>query len=170
MDHVIEFTPWANYCWAKGSSIYCTIGPNLNIITDNYITQVVNFFVCYSSIDQAMVDVSKIFFTDFEKTTQCLLDGRQTGTVKIDPTVEIAQGVFIGEDVEIGSNCKILPGSVIMPKTVIGERVTIFPRVTIYPKTKIGNDVLIYSGSVSGSDGFGYAQLSDEHKKNLTFG
>ena len=37
--------------------------------------------------------------------------------------------------------------------------------MTIYPNTEIGKGVIIHSGSVIGSDGFGYNQINGEHYK-----
>ena len=46
----------------------------------------------------------------------------------------------------IDNNCKI------------GKNVKIHDNVSIYPNTKIGDDTEIHSGSVIGSDGFGFAK------------
>jgi UDP-3-O-[3-hydroxymyristoyl] glucosamine N-acyltransferase len=45
---------------------------------------------------------------------------------------------------------------VILENVEIGDNVLIFPTVTIRENSKIGNNVIIHSGSVIGSDGFGY--------------
>ena len=129
-----------------------------------------SYILSEKSIDQAMVDLSHLFFLEFEKNTQCLLDGRQVGNTKIDPTVEIAQGVFIGENVEVDSGSILMPGSVIMPGCKLGKNVKVYPRVTIYPGTCIGNDVIIHSGTIVGCDGFGYNQINGEHKKVFHLG
>tara|TARA_B100000925_G_scaffold285772_1_gene262523 strand:- start:6861 stop:7874 length:1014 start_codon:yes stop_codon:yes gene_type:complete len=129
-----------------------------------------SYLVSEKSIDQVMVDISKMFYELFEENTQCLLDGRQIGNTKIDPSAQIAQGVFIGENVEVGADSVIMPGTVIMPGSIIGKHVKVFPRVTIYPKTIIRDEVTIHSGSIIGSDGFGYNQLDGEHKKVFHLG
>jgi UDP-3-O-[3-hydroxymyristoyl] glucosamine N-acyltransferase len=41
---------------------------------------------------------------------------------------------------------------------VIGDDCTIYPNVTIYPGSKLGNRVIVHSGAVLGSDGFGYVR------------
>lgn len=125
----------------------------------------IDHLVCEINFDQAIGDLSKYFFALFESETQCLLDGRQVGNTKIDPTVEIAQGVFIGENVEIAEGSVIMPGCVIMPGTKISSNVKIYPNVTMYPKTEVGERVVIHSGTVIGSDGFGYNQVNGEHQK-----
>ena len=125
----------------------------------------IDHLICEINFDQAIVDLSKYFHRHFERQTQCLLDGRQVGNTKIDPSVEIAQNVFIGESVEISEGCMIMPGCVIMPNVKIDSNVKIYPNVTIYPTTEIGKGVIIHSGSVIGSDGFGYNQINGEHQK-----
>ena len=42
--------------------------------------------------------------------------------------------------------------------TSIGDDSVCFPNVSIYPGTRIGKRVRIHSGTVIGSDGFGYAR------------
>ena len=59
---------------------------------------------------------------------------------------EIGENFISGENVSIGHNCEI------------GKNVKIHDNVSIYPNTKIGDDVEIHSGSVIGSDGFGFAK------------
>jgi UDP-3-O-[3-hydroxymyristoyl] glucosamine N-acyltransferase len=47
----------------------------------------------------------------------------------------------------------------------LGEATRIFPQVTIYPRTQIGQRVRIHSGTVVGSDGFGYVFDEGRHVK-----
>ncbi len=69
--------------------------------------------------------------------------------------------VFIGENVKIGPRAVIYPGVVILRDSSIGSDGIIYPNVSIYPNTKIGDRVIIGSGSVVGSDGFGYIKGDD---------
>jgi UDP-3-O-[3-hydroxymyristoyl] glucosamine N-acyltransferase len=48
---------------------------------------------------------------------------------------------------------------------VLGEEVRLFPNVTLYPSSELGNRVRIHSGTVVGSDGFGYVQDAGVHRK-----
>ncbi len=80
----------------------------------------------------------------------------------IDPSADIAEDVQIGQNVVIGKNVKIGRGSVISHNVVIledseiGEDCIIYPNVSIREKSKIGNRVILHSGTVIGSDGFGF--------------
>src|SRR5262249_39052989 len=47
----------------------------------------------------------------------------------------------------------------------LGDDVNLFPNVTVYARSEIGNRVRIHSGSVIGSDGFGYVLDSGKHRK-----
>ncbi len=77
----------------------------------------------------------------------------------------IEAGAIIGDSVVIGSNVHIWPHVFIGSGTQIGSHSTIKPNVTIMERTQIGSDVLIHSGSVIGSDGFGFTQSSEGHEK-----
>jgi UDP-3-O-[3-hydroxymyristoyl] glucosamine N-acyltransferase len=48
---------------------------------------------------------------------------------------------------------------------VLGEDVNLFPNVTVYARTEIGDRVRIHSGTVIGSDGFGYVLDNGVHRK-----
>ena len=64
---------------------------------------------------------------------------------------------YIGENVTIGDNVKIYPNCYIGDNTVIGDNCILFAGVKVYSETQIGNHCKIHSGSIIGSDGFGYA-------------
>ncbi len=80
----------------------------------------------------------------------------------------VAEDAKIGDAVYIGPCCVIEPGvivgegSVIVANTyighstAIGEGCKIYSNVTIREYTKIGDRTIIHSGTVIGSDGFGY--------------
>lgn len=64
---------------------------------------------------------------------------------------------YIGKHVKIGKNVQIYPNVVIGDNVQIGDNCTIFANVSIYADCQLGNQVIIHSGTVIGSDGFGYA-------------
>jgi UDP-3-O-[3-hydroxymyristoyl] glucosamine N-acyltransferase len=109
--------------------------------------------------------LSKPFYERKMKGINTQVDGRQMGTVEIDPTAYIAQNVFIGENVKIGPKVEIMPGAVIHSHSEIGENTKIHSNVTIYQFSKIGKDCRIHSGTVIGSDGFGYTFHQGRHVK-----
>lgn len=68
---------------------------------------------------------------------------------------------YIGKNVTIGKNAKIYPNSFIGDNVVIGDDCVFFAGVRIYSETVIGNNCTIHSGTVIGSDGFGFAPQED---------
>lgn len=117
------------------------------------------------NVAMSLTLLSKPFYDIKMKGVNTQVDGRQMGTVDIDPSAYIAQNVFIGENVKIGARVEIMPGSVILPFSEIGENTKIHANVTIYPFTKIGKDCRIHSGTVIGADGFGYTFHQGKHVK-----
>lgn len=83
----------------------------------------------------------------------------------IGENVTIYPFVYIEDDVEIGDNTVIYPFTFIGKATSIGSNCIIYPNVTIREAVKIGNRVIIHSGSVIGSDGFGYIFHEGKHLK-----
>jgi len=71
--------------------------------------------------------------------------------------ISIGPQVAIGHHVTLGDQVWLHPGVVIGDKVAIGNDVIIHPNVTIQERTIIGNRVIIHSGTVVGSDGFGFA-------------
>jgi UDP-3-O-[3-hydroxymyristoyl] glucosamine N-acyltransferase len=69
---------------------------------------------------------------------------------------------YIAEGVSIGSGTIVHPYVFIGENTMLGEKCIIYPHVTLRENIKVANRVIIHSGSVIGSDGFGY--VFDEGK------
>jgi UDP-3-O-[3-hydroxymyristoyl] glucosamine N-acyltransferase len=94
---------------------------------------------------------------------------------EVSPRAEIHAEAQLGKDVSVGpftvvgAGAVIGDGCVIGSHVSIGEQVTIgaetriFPNVTVYPGVTIGRRVAIHSGTVIGTDGFGYARDVDEN-------
>jgi len=71
--------------------------------------------------------------------------------------VAIGPMAVIGDRVCLGQRVWLHPGVVVGDDVVIGSDVVVYPNVTIRDGTVIGSRVTIHSGTVIGSDGFGYA-------------
>jgi len=65
----------------------------------------------------------------------------------------------------IGDNSVIMPGVFIGENTRIGRDCLIYPNVTIREGITLGDRVIIHSGTVIGSDGYGYVLENGEHYK-----
>lgn len=81
---------------------------------------------------------------------------RVSESAQIGKEVTLMAGVVIGEKVQIGDQTVVYPNVVIGNGVKIGNNCTIRANVTLYDQIEIGNRVIIHSGTVVGSDGFGY--------------
>lgn len=68
---------------------------------------------------------------------------------------------YVGKNVIIGNNVKIYPNSFIGDNVTIRDNCVFFAGVRIYSETVIGNRCTIHSGTIIGSDGFGFAPQED---------
>jgi len=84
----------------------------------------------------------------------------------VEEGVQIGPYVVIEKDVHIAKRSRILAHSYIGIASTIGEDCIIYPHVTIREHCTIGNRVILQSGSVIGSCGFGYTtNEKGEHSK-----
>jgi len=81
--------------------------------------------------------------------------------------VFVADFVNFGDDCKIGNGTKIYSNTTIEKNCEIGSGCKIYPNVTIYRNCIIGNNVIIHSGTVIGSDGFGFARQDDGTYKKI---
>lgn len=91
----------------------------------------------------------------------------------IHPSATIADDAVLGDDVsigpnvvieagaKIGANCSIGANSVIGKRACIGAHSILYSNVNIYNDVHIGENCILHSASVIGSDGFGFAPSSD---------
>lgn len=95
--------------------------------------------------------------------------------VKSQPVLGIMPGAMVSPNAIVGSDVTIYPGAYVAEGAKLGNRVTLHPGVALYEGVEIGDDTVIYanvtvrercrlgsrviihSGTVIGSDGFGYA-------------
>ena len=93
----------------------------------------------------------------------------------IHPTVVLGKDVSLGRDVavgpytviednvSVGDNTIIYTGCYVGLKTKIGNNTIIYSNVSIRERMSIGNRVVIQSGTVIGSDGFGFVTIDGKH-------
>jgi len=86
-------------------------------------------------------------------------------SAKIDPSAHIGPQCVVGENACIGARCVLQGLNFVGTGCQLGEDVNLFPNVTIYAHTEIGSRVRIHSGTVIGSDGFGYVLDGASHRK-----
>ncbi|MFD2179254.1 UDP-3-O-(3-hydroxymyristoyl)glucosamine N-acyltransferase [Veronia pacifica] len=73
------------------------------------------------------------------------------GGVSVGHNAVVESGVVLGDNVEIGAGCFVGKNA------KIGAGSRLWANVTIYHSVQLGEQCLIQSGAVIGSDGFGYA-------------
>ncbi len=81
------------------------------------------------------------------------------------PSCHVGPYVVIGDRAVIGEGSVIEAGCVVGRDCVIGERCRLYPRVVLYDDTRLGNEVILHSGVVVGSDGFGFAHDGGRYVK-----
>jgi UDP-3-O-[3-hydroxymyristoyl] glucosamine N-acyltransferase len=83
-------------------------------------------------------------------------------TAVVAPDAVLGEGISVGPHavisagVRIGARCVIGANSFIGEQTIIGDDTRIHPLVTVRERGIIGARVILHSGAVIGSDGFGY--------------
>lgn len=85
--------------------------------------------------------------------------------VDLGKNVSIAPLVWVGNRVRLGEGVTLMPGTVIGDRVSIGADTLIYPNVTILEGCILGQRVIVHSGTVIGSDGFGFAPDGDEYVK-----
>ena len=71
----------------------------------------------------------------------------------------------IGDNVTLGQNSVIYPFVYLGDNVTVGDNCVVYPHVVLHDNTEIGNAVVIHSGSVLGTDGFGYMFIENRHYK-----
>ncbi|MDQ2686400.1 MAG: UDP-3-O-(3-hydroxymyristoyl)glucosamine N-acyltransferase [Armatimonadota bacterium] len=71
----------------------------------------------------------------------------------------------LGDNVTLGENCVVYPFAYLGDNVTLGDNCVIYPHVVLHDDTEIGNSVVIHSGSVLGTDGFGYMFIENRHYK-----
>lgn len=118
----------------------------------------------YSSFTVLLEEYHKLISFQKSGIEQPSFIGEKTTTGK-----NIYRGAFsyIGSNVKIGDNAKIYPHAFVGDDVVLGDNVILHPNVKLYAGTRIGNNCVIHSGTVIGSDGFGFAPQGDGTYKTI---
>jgi len=117
-------------------------------------------------------DPNKAFFkiiTDYFSPTFPLEGIDKTAFVH--PTAAIGENTALGKNVvvsagcKIGKNVKIFHNTVLLDNVEIGDDSLLFQNVSIREECKLGKRVIVHSGTVIGSDGFGYTMENGAYVK-----
>tara|TARA_Y100000991_G_scaffold201219_1_gene174097 strand:- start:3246 stop:4283 length:1038 start_codon:yes stop_codon:yes gene_type:complete len=77
----------------------------------------------------------------------------------------VGSNAYIGNNVVIGNNVKIFPNCYLGDDNIVGDNTILYAGVKIYYNCSIGKNCILQSGSIVGSDGFGFAP---NNKKEYT--
>lgn len=83
----------------------------------------------------------------------------------IDSSAQVGPHCIIGERASIGPAVTLTGRVTVGDDCVVGAGCQLYPNVTLYPRTILGLRVRIHSGTVIGSDGFGYVFDQGRHLK-----
>ncbi|MDK1285697.1 UDP-3-O-(3-hydroxymyristoyl)glucosamine N-acyltransferase [Pseudoalteromonas umbrosa] len=117
-----------------------------------------NPYVAYAKLAQYM-DTTPSAASSVHSTAVIDESASLGQNVKVAANAVIEAGAVIGDNVEIGAGCFI------GKHARVGTGTKLWANVTIYHEVEIGEHCLFQSGSVIGSDGFGYANESGEWVK-----
>ncbi len=81
------------------------------------------------------------------------------------PSATVGPCAVVGEGTTLGEGSQVDAGCVLGRNCKVGRDCHLFPRVVLYDDTELGDRVILHSGVVLGSDGFGYAQENGRHLK-----
>ena len=84
---------------------------------------------------------------------------------EIDSTAAIGPLCHVRPGARIGSGTQLVSGVFVGDDVLVGEGCLIYPGVSILHGCRIGNNVIIHSSTVIGSDGFGFAPGPDGLQK-----
>jgi len=97
-------------------------------------------------------------------------------TAVVEAGAEIGVGAHVGPLATIGAGATIGSGAVVGAGATVGAGAEVgaesvlHPRVTLYPGVKIGRRTIVHSGTVIGSDGFGFVLSDRGHVKKPQVG
>jgi UDP-3-O-[3-hydroxymyristoyl] glucosamine N-acyltransferase len=76
----------------------------------------------------------------------------------VDPSASIGPNVVVEAGAKVAANVRLVANVFVGRDAVIGNDTVLHPGVVIYAQCKVGSRNVIHSGTVIGSDGFGFAK------------
>jgi UDP-3-O-[3-hydroxymyristoyl] glucosamine N-acyltransferase len=126
---------------------------------------------------KTLIKVNNPSLSFTEAINHFLKDGHDHRPKGIHPTAVVAPTAKLSPGVAVGAHTVIEDGAVIGKGTVIyahcyvghgthlGQECLIWPQVVLREKVFLGNRVIVHSGTVIGSDGYGYIAVDGRHVK-----
>jgi UDP-3-O-[3-hydroxymyristoyl] glucosamine N-acyltransferase len=113
-----------------------------------------------------------VLLSKYQEATMAQLTGVEqpshiSATTRLGKNVYVGAFSHIGDNTVIGDQVKIFPGCFVGNNVRIGDNSLLHPGVKIYHDCILGSQVTVHSGTVIGSDGFGFAPQPDGSFKKI---
>ncbi len=115
-----------------------------------------------TDIESAWVLLLRAFTPNFDRNPGIHPSAVVHETAQIESGVCVGANAVVARDVKIGAGSVIGAGSYIGERSSLGANCLIHPNVTILHDVQMGARVLVQSGAVIGSDGFGFQRTDDK--------
>lgn len=135
------------------------------LLTHRRLTEVDNSHIVVPNPSLAFAQVARTFFSPISPPRGIAAGVVRGNDTRIGPDVSIWSGVTLGDRVTIGARVTLYPGVFIGNDTSIGDDTLLYPNVVVREGCTLGERVIVHSGTVIGSDGFGYVQDQGRHYK-----
>ncbi|MEP6958895.1 MAG: UDP-3-O-(3-hydroxymyristoyl)glucosamine N-acyltransferase [Nitrospirota bacterium] len=135
------------------------------LLAHRRLTEIVNPHIVVANPTLAFAQAAQAFFCPIAPPrgiASTVVRGLDT---LIGPDASIWPGVTLGDRVTIGTRVTLYPGVFVGNDVTIGDDTLLYPNVVVRECCTIGARVIIHSGTVIGSDGFGYVQDKGRHYK-----
>lgn len=113
----------------------------------------------------AFSQVAQAFFVAPFRPRGVASDVTQGTSVTIGTDASIWPFVTLGDRAKIGARVTLYPGVFVGADSSIGDDAVLYPNVVVREGCTVGSRVIVHSGTVIGSDGFGYVQHQGRHHK-----
>ena len=153
--------------FVTGDRMLKTNGPTAAgaLLVHRHLAEITNPHIVVANPTLAFAQVAQAFFCPISPARGIdATVARGIGT-QVGPDVSIWPGVTLGDRVTIGARVTLYPGVFVGNDTTIGDDTLLYPNVVVREGCTIGARVIIHSGTVIGSDGFGYVQDQGRHYK-----
>ena len=135
------------------------------ILVDGKFKSAGKVLICVPNARIAFAKVLPLFFPEPAFPPGIHPTAIVAASAKLESSVHVGPYCVIGERVRIGARSVLQGGNHVGADCRIEEDANLFPNVTLYARSEIGCRVRIHSGTVIGSDGFGYVLDGGVHRK-----
>ena len=153
--------------FVTGDRMLKTSGPTAAgaLLAHRRLTEITNPHIVVANPTLALAQVAQAFFCPISPSRGIAAAVVRGVDTHVGPDGSIWPGVTLGDRVTIGARVTLYPGVFVGNDTTIGNDTLLYPNVVVREGCTIGARVIIHSGTVIGSDGFGYVQDQGQHYK-----